>query len=194
MAFIGRVAFELHSPPRTSIIKMSSSSAHHILSQSRGLPFLRLLVLPQFTDFEIGVIQLLLDVSWSDLRSTISCLRSIIGKDIALFTDLCIYIRDLSFSGESFPRPLLFRDLARRSIQIGKDIRAGKIKDVRLVIMASDNTPYSSPSYNIAGAACLTTGPCMSDHPHLVTNSFTIFEPFTHPNCQNVMRSKSTTF
>ncbi|KAF9077799.1 hypothetical protein BDP27DRAFT_490126 [Rhodocollybia butyracea] len=68
--------------------------------------------------------------SWSDLRSTISYLRSIIGEDEELFTDLCNYTRELSFAGDSFPWPSLSRDMARRSIRIGKDIHAGKLKNV----------------------------------------------------------------
>ncbi|KAF9077801.1 hypothetical protein BDP27DRAFT_490228 [Rhodocollybia butyracea] len=113
------------------IIKMSSLFARHLLSQSpEALHFLRLLVLPSSGTSSISVIRLLLGVSWSDLRSTISYLRSIIGEDEELFTDLCNYTRELSFTGESFPWPSLSRDLARQSIHIGKDIHAGKLKDV----------------------------------------------------------------
>ncbi|KAF9071164.1 hypothetical protein BDP27DRAFT_1322452, partial [Rhodocollybia butyracea] len=42
----------------------------------------------------------------------------IIGMDEELLTDLCRYIRGLSFNGETFPWPSLCQGLARRSIQI----------------------------------------------------------------------------
>lgn len=85
MSFIESKCYEWYHRSKTPVIKMSSSFAHHILSQSCGLlHFLCLLVLlPPLMDgmhLQIGYIRLLLDVSWSNLLSSISCLRSLLGK------------------------------------------------------------------------------------------------------------------
>ncbi|KAF9078226.1 hypothetical protein BDP27DRAFT_350870 [Rhodocollybia butyracea] len=111
----------------------SPFDAYPILLQSCGLlHFLCLSVLLELDNrsMTIRLIRLLLDVSWSDLRSIISCLRSIIGEDEKRLAGLCDYIQDRPLAGESFPWPSLSRDLARRCIQIGKDIHAGKLEDV----------------------------------------------------------------
>ncbi|KAF9041151.1 hypothetical protein BDP27DRAFT_1347384 [Rhodocollybia butyracea] len=116
------------------LIKMSSSSTHAILTQSPGfLHFIHLVVLLQTVSesTSITTIHQLLGVSWSDLLSNISCLRSIIGKDEELWENLRNHVLGLSFAGESFPWPSFSRDLAHRCIQIGNDIHAGKLTDKR---------------------------------------------------------------
>ncbi|KAF9077700.1 hypothetical protein BDP27DRAFT_1441740 [Rhodocollybia butyracea] len=109
--------------------EISLPCAHHILSQyPRLLHFLCILML--LRNSSISVTRLLLDISWSDLRSTVCGLRSIIGEDEEMVIDLCNHLRHPSFTGEIFPWPSVSRYIARRSIHIAKEFCTGERKDV----------------------------------------------------------------
>ncbi|KAF9077754.1 hypothetical protein BDP27DRAFT_488461 [Rhodocollybia butyracea] len=118
---------------RTSA-KIFSCSSQRVLPQSQELRrFLRMLMLLWDSNCStrvLPVIRLLLDVSWDNLRITICSLRETIGKDKDMFLDLCRRLRLPSFGGEMLAWASISQDLARTCICVGKDIHAGKLKDV----------------------------------------------------------------
>ncbi|KAF9077746.1 hypothetical protein BDP27DRAFT_488235 [Rhodocollybia butyracea] len=103
--------------------RMTQTSAHCILSQSPGLLQLLCIALLLSYDFVplMTFIRLLFHGSWIELRSVISYLRSIIGKDKEMFGNLLYHLRNTSFAGEIFPWPSVCQGLVHRVICIGKD-------------------------------------------------------------------------
>ncbi|KAF9077756.1 hypothetical protein BDP27DRAFT_488457 [Rhodocollybia butyracea] len=161
---------------------MIKTSAHCILSHSRGLlQFLRIVLLLR-KDYALSVdfYCLLLDVSWIELESILSYLRWIIGKDEEIFGNLLYHLRSTSFAGEIFPWPSVCRDLARRTICIGKDIAAGKLSgDMdRCVASTVALQIHNYPHDTIILGVFLPKlhGLSLSDCLRIATNFFVIFE------------------